>query len=58
MNRRPQLHQGVPPGARTGSWGKKYGVEYAEAFHYIPAGAAGADRNPIQKYINEHVVPK
>ena len=38
--------------------GKQYGVEYAEAFHYIPAGAAGADRDPrIDTYVKEHVVP-
>jgi LmbE family N-acetylglucosaminyl deacetylase len=38
--------------------GRKYGVEYAEAFHYIPAGAAGADLDPrIEKYVKEHAVP-
>ncbi len=37
--------------------GRQYGVEYAEAFHYIPAGAAGADLDPrIEAYIKEHVV--
>jgi LmbE family N-acetylglucosaminyl deacetylase len=35
--------------------GKKYGVEYAEAFHYIPAGAAGADRDPkVEAYVKAH----
>ncbi len=38
--------------------GKQYGVEYAEVFHYIPAGASGADRDPrVEKYIQEHVLP-
>jgi len=44
---------------RSRELGKQYGVEYAEAFHYIPAGTAGADLDPsIQKYIQEHVIPK
>jgi LmbE family N-acetylglucosaminyl deacetylase len=39
--------------------GKKYGVEYAEAFHYIPAGAAGADRDPkVEAYVKQHAVKK
>ena len=38
--------------------GKQYGVEYAEAFHYIPAGAAGADLDPrIDAYVKQHAVP-
>jgi LmbE family N-acetylglucosaminyl deacetylase len=38
--------------------GSKYGVEYAEVFHYIPAGAAGADLDPrIEAYVKEHAVP-
>jgi LmbE family N-acetylglucosaminyl deacetylase len=38
--------------------GKEYGVEYAEAFHYIAPGAAGADLDPrIDSYIKEHVTP-
>jgi LmbE family N-acetylglucosaminyl deacetylase len=38
--------------------GKQYGVEYAEAFHYIAPGAAGADRDPrVDTYIREHAVP-
>ena len=38
--------------------GKQYGVEYAEAFHYIPPGASGADLDPrIGQYVKEHVVP-
>jgi len=43
---------------RNRELGKQYGVEYAEAFHYIPAGAAGADRDPrIDTYVKEHAVP-
>lgn len=44
--------------ARSRDLGRQYGVEYAEAFHYIPAGAAGADRDPrIDDYIRKHAVP-
>jgi LmbE family N-acetylglucosaminyl deacetylase len=38
--------------------GRQYGVEYAEAFHYIAPGASGADRDSrIDSYIKEHAVP-
>jgi len=38
--------------------GRQYGVEYAEAFHYIAPGAAGADRDPrVDAYVREHAVP-
>jgi LmbE family N-acetylglucosaminyl deacetylase len=38
--------------------GRQYGVEYAEAFHYIAPGAAGADRDPrVDTYIHEHAEP-
>jgi LmbE family N-acetylglucosaminyl deacetylase len=38
--------------------GKQYGLEYAEAFHYIAPGASGADRDPrVDTYVNEHAVP-
>ena len=38
--------------------GEQHGVEYAEAFHYIPAGSSGADRDPrIDEYIKLHAVP-
>jgi LmbE family N-acetylglucosaminyl deacetylase len=38
--------------------GRQYGVEYAEVFHYIPAGAAGADMDPrVAAYVKEHGVP-
>jgi LmbE family N-acetylglucosaminyl deacetylase len=43
---------------RNRDLGKQYGLEYAEAFHYIPAGAAGADRDPrVDEYIKQHAVP-
>src|SRR4051812_39918206 len=42
---------------RARALGKQYGVEYAEAFHYIAPGAAGADRDPrVDAYVKEHVV--
>lgn len=38
--------------------GRQYGVEYAEAFHYIAPGSAGADRDPrVDNYVREHAVP-
>jgi hypothetical protein len=44
--------------ARNRELGRQYGVEYAEAFHYIGPGAAGADRDSrIDTYIKEHAVP-
>ena len=43
---------------RNRELGKQYGVEYAEAFHYVPAGAAGADRDTgIDTYVKDHAVP-
>jgi LmbE family N-acetylglucosaminyl deacetylase len=43
---------------RVRELGKQYGVEYAEAFHYIRPGASGADRDPrVDAYINQHAVP-
>jgi LmbE family N-acetylglucosaminyl deacetylase len=37
--------------------GAQYGFEYAEAFHYIAPGAAGADRDPrVDAYVREHGV--
>jgi LmbE family N-acetylglucosaminyl deacetylase len=43
---------------RSRELGRQYGVEYAEAFHYIPAGAAGADRDPrVERYVKEHATP-
>jgi hypothetical protein len=44
--------------ARSRQLGKQYGFEYAEAFHYIAPGAAGADRDPmVDAYVKEHAVP-
>jgi LmbE family N-acetylglucosaminyl deacetylase len=43
---------------RSRELGKQYGVEYAEAFHYIPPGASGADYDSrIDTYVKEHVTP-
>ena len=43
---------------RSRDLGKQYGVEYAEAFHYIPPGASGANRDTrIDDYVKEHAVP-
>jgi LmbE family N-acetylglucosaminyl deacetylase len=43
---------------RNRELGKQYGVEYAEAFHYVAAGASGADRDPrVDEYIKQHAVP-
>ena len=37
--------------------GKQYGMEYAEAFHYIPAGASGADFDPrVDEYVRKNAV--
>jgi LmbE family N-acetylglucosaminyl deacetylase len=39
---------------RSRELGRQYGVEYAEAFHYIPPGA---DRNPrVDAYVKQHAV--
>jgi len=44
---------------RSRELGKRYGVEYAEVFHYISPGAAGADRDPrVDAYVKQHAVPK
>jgi LmbE family N-acetylglucosaminyl deacetylase len=39
--------------ARNRELGRKYGVAYAEAFHYIGPGGA----NPREQYIRDHAVP-
>ena len=45
--------------ARSRQLGRQYGVEYAEAFHYVPPGASGADADPrVDAYVKEHAVPK
>jgi hypothetical protein len=41
--------------ARSRELGKKYGVEYAEAFHYIGPGTAR--RSATEDYIEKNVVP-
>ena len=44
--------------AHSRELGRQYGVEYAEAFHYIEPGASGADRDSrIDAYVKEHAVP-
>jgi LmbE family N-acetylglucosaminyl deacetylase len=43
---------------RSRELGQQYGTEYAEVFHYIGPGAAGADRDPrVEAYVKEHAVP-
>lgn len=43
---------------RNRELGRRYGVEYAEVFHYVPPGAAGADLDPrVEAYIKQHAVP-
>ena len=38
--------------------GSQYGVEYAEAFHYLAAGSAGAGTDPtVEDYVKQHAVP-
>ncbi len=37
--------------------GQKYGVEYAEASHYLPAGSVGAGIDPtVDDYVKQHAV--
>jgi LmbE family N-acetylglucosaminyl deacetylase len=44
--------------ARHRELGKRYGVEYAEAFHYVNPGASGADRDSrIDGYVRKHAIP-
>ena len=43
---------------RNRELGAKYGVEYAEAFHYLPAGSAGAGTDPVvEEYVKQHAAP-
>lgn len=45
--------------SRNRALGQQYGVEYAEVFHYVAAGASGADRDPrVDEYIRQHAVPR
>jgi LmbE family N-acetylglucosaminyl deacetylase len=42
---------------RSRELGKKYGVEYAEAFHYLGFGSAGAGTDPtVEAYVKEHAI--
>ena len=44
--------------AHSRELGRQYGVEYAEAFHYVEPGASGADRDSrIDAYVKENAVP-
>jgi LmbE family N-acetylglucosaminyl deacetylase len=44
--------------ARNRELGKQYGVEYAEAFHYVSPNASGADRDSrIDDYVRQHAIP-
>jgi hypothetical protein len=44
----------------TGQWVRKYGVEFAEAFHYVgsatPAPASGRPAR-VEDYIRQNAVP-
>ena len=40
---------------RRRTLGQKYGVEYAEAFHYI--GSSSSRRSEIDDYVEDHAVP-
>ncbi|PYU94442.1 MAG: hypothetical protein DMG08_07690, partial [Acidobacteria bacterium] len=42
---------------RNRELGRQYGVEYAEAFHYVAPGASGASGPRTEEYIRQHVVP-
>ncbi len=43
---------------RNRELGQKYGVEYAEAFHYLGLGSAGAGTDPaVDAYVKQHAVP-
>ena len=39
--------------ARSRELGRQYGVEYAEAFHYIAAGASGADSGSAGRHLRQ-----
>ena len=40
---------------RRRTLGQHYGVEYAEAFHYI--GSPGPRRTPVEEYVEDNAVP-
>ena len=41
--------------ARARALGRKYGVQYAEAFHYI--GPKGSHRSRVEEYVKRNAVP-
>jgi LmbE family N-acetylglucosaminyl deacetylase len=43
--------------ARNRELGKQYGVEYAEAFHYIGPGQGAGRRSRVEEYIKKYAVP-
>jgi LmbE family N-acetylglucosaminyl deacetylase len=43
--------------ARNRELGRQYGVDYAEAFHYVAPGASGASGPRIEEYLKKHAVP-
>jgi hypothetical protein len=43
--------------ARNRELGKRYGVEYAEVFHYIGPGASGGRSSRVEEYIQKNAVP-
>jgi LmbE family N-acetylglucosaminyl deacetylase len=43
--------------ARNRELGRQYGVDYAEAFHYVAPGASGASVPRIEEYLKKHAVP-
>jgi hypothetical protein len=38
--------------ANDAAIGKKYGLEWAEQFHYI-----GPEKSPVEEYVKQHAVP-
>lgn len=42
---------------RSRALGKKYGMKYAEAFHYI-GGASAGKRSAVEEYVEKNSVPK
>jgi LmbE family N-acetylglucosaminyl deacetylase len=43
--------------ARNRDLGRQYGMEYAEAFHYIGPGAGGGRGRRVEEYIKKNAVP-
>ena len=42
---------------RNRELGKRYGMEYAEAFHYIGPGSSGGRGSRVEEYIKQNAVP-